>query len=313
MTPIRSYASIKKNFSSHVTDIANLFREKTRDIPDQLRVFLERTKRVEETVLRQTGIKLEGLKILEIGTGQLPLRLKYFSAKNEVTGIDADPVPQGFDFGAYGRLLRSGDGLRLVKTIGRKIIGVDRLSRVELEKQTGRKFSKKLKIIQADAERLPFPDGSFDFIYSFSVFEHLKNPAACLKEINRVLKLGGGFYIAVHLYASDNGCHDPRIFSGNRKDIPWWAHLRPEHAQKVRPNAFLNKIRLDEWEKIFSGECPGVFFEYLQYNREFFAGKLKEIRKNGELAGYTDDELLTVDLAVIFRKGNPRPQAPCSG
>ena len=43
----------------------------------------------------------------------------------------------------------------------------------------------------ADAERLPFADGTFDVVYSYGVFHHTPNPSAALSEAHRVLKPGG--------------------------------------------------------------------------------------------------------------------------
>jgi SAM-dependent methyltransferase len=45
---------------------------------------------------------------------------------------------------------------------------------------------------------LPYQDAEFDVVVMCEVLEHLNfNPLPLLKEINRVLKLGGGFYLAV--------------------------------------------------------------------------------------------------------------------
>lgn len=51
---------------------------------------------------------------------------------------------------------------------------------------------------QADAERLPFPDDSFDFVWSWGVIHHSANTHCIVQEIKRVLKPGGK--VAVMIY-----------------------------------------------------------------------------------------------------------------
>jgi SAM-dependent methyltransferase len=43
----------------------------------------------------------------------------------------------------------------------------------------------------ADARRIPYPDDSFDLVFSDNVMEHLDEPVLVLKEIARVLRPGG--------------------------------------------------------------------------------------------------------------------------
>jgi ubiquinone/menaquinone biosynthesis C-methylase UbiE len=46
---------------------------------------------------------------------------------------------------------------------------------------------------RVDAERLPFPDGSFDVVYSWGVIHHSEHPERIIEEIHRVLRPGGVF------------------------------------------------------------------------------------------------------------------------
>jgi ubiquinone/menaquinone biosynthesis C-methylase UbiE len=49
---------------------------------------------------------------------------------------------------------------------------------------------------QGSAESLPFPDGSFDFVYSVDVIHHVENRTAFFREAFRVLAAGGLFVTA---------------------------------------------------------------------------------------------------------------------
>lgn len=48
-------------------------------------------------------------------------------------------------------------------------------------------------LVRADAQALPFPDGTFDVVYSWGVLHHAPNPRRAIEEVRRVLKPGGLF------------------------------------------------------------------------------------------------------------------------
>jgi len=54
------------------------------------------------------------------------------------------------------------------------------------------------RIIEADAEQLPFADGEFDYVWSWGVIHHSPNTRACAREIVRVLRPGGRFGVMLY-------------------------------------------------------------------------------------------------------------------
>ena len=59
------------------------------------------------------------------------------------------------------------------------------------------------KVVNAE-EGIPFPDDSFDHVYSFGVIHHTPNPRAVVDEIYRVLRQGGTFTVMLYNRSSIN-------------------------------------------------------------------------------------------------------------
>lgn len=94
------------------------------------------------------------------------------------------------------------DGAQFAKA-GAKYTGVDLTdAAVELAKQRFELFNLPGTFRVADAERLDFPDNSFDVVYSHGVLHHTPDIAAAIREIHRVLRSGGK--AVVMLYHRDS-------------------------------------------------------------------------------------------------------------
>lgn len=106
-----------------------------------------------------------GAEILEAGsgTGRLAVQLAR-SAEVRVTGID----------------------------VSTEAIAVGR----ELAELAG-PLRGSVNFLHADLYDLPFGDGSFDLVLSDSVIEHLHDPLAALRELQRVLRNGGALVVSV--------------------------------------------------------------------------------------------------------------------
>ena len=225
--------------------------------------------------------------MLEIGPGQQLTQLAYFATRNDAVGIDLDVILQRLSLRGCIRMVRQNGWVRTSKTLGRKILRIDSKVRAELASQLGLRTVPELRVLQMDAEKMIFPDAHFDVVYSRAVFEHLPDPGAVVSEIRRVLKPGGIMFIVLHLFTSDSGCHDTRIFLGQRGELPFWAHLRQEHVQKVRSNAYLNRLRLADWIGIFQSKMPDSKVTALCDAPETERQELLNLRSQGQLAGYS--------------------------
>ena len=77
---------------------------------------------------------------------------------------------------------------------GAECYGVDLTeSAIEATKKRFALYGFKSNLQRIDAETLPFPDNSFDLVYSWGVIHHSEKPEFIIREIRRVLKSDGMF------------------------------------------------------------------------------------------------------------------------
>lgn len=121
-------------------------------------------------------------------------------------------VPTVANFGAYqGKdMLEIGcsiatDGLEFARR-GANYTGADLTPHsIELAQERFKLFGVPGRFVVVNAEeRLPFPDESFDHVYSFGVIHHSPDPARIVKEIHRVLRKGGTITIMLYNRTSIN-------------------------------------------------------------------------------------------------------------
>jgi len=69
------------------------------------------------------------------------------------------------------------------------------VSGIDLKNEFDAEAAKIATLQTGDATALAFAGETFDFIFSYHALEHIENPEKALKEMHRVLKPGGGFWI----------------------------------------------------------------------------------------------------------------------
>ena len=269
-------------------------------VDEAMRLLFESMAEPEQRIEDLLGRPVEDLDILEVGPGQGMERARYFGRKNRVVGIDRDIIPPGFEPGAYWRMARTNGVGRVVKTLGRQVV-IGRAKQAAFAKLAG-PDARPPELRTGDIESEPLADESIDIVMSWSVFEHLGDPAKALDNLIAALRPGGVLYISIHIYTAHDGHHDIRAFTGQGANLPLWGHLRPAHAHEISPSSYLNEWRLDRWRQLFDDVAPG-HTEYLdQYEVPDTLGPLLVDDLRDELSDYSDDELLTVNAVYAWRK-----------
>ena len=98
-----------------------------------------------------------------------------------------------------------------------------------------------LRRIRSEDLRIPFDDGTFDFVFSDQVFEHVADPERAACEIWRVLKPGG---VSLHIFPSKLKPIESHVFvplAGAIQSFTWllfWSFLgiRNQFQQGKKPN-----------------------------------------------------------------------------
>ncbi|CAN5911617.1 hypothetical protein BH23PLA1_BH23PLA1_40900 [soil metagenome] len=297
---LRSYTSLGGGLLRSFSEFHNIYRFKSRPEAGVIRGLIDGLRVVEDYYERTTGRDLRGLSVLDIGPGQNLSQSKYFSAFNDVVAIDLDFLPDRAGPSAYWQILRRNGARRAMKSLARGLLGLDARFDRELRRQLEGPTFRPIRRCQMDAARIGLADRRFDLVYSCSVFEHLETPQPVLAESRRLLRPGGVAYHIIHPYTSENGNHDPRVFSGNRSQIPYWAHLRPVHAHATWSNAYLNRLRLADWRSVCRDALEGLDYEFLVYRTQDQAliSALHGIRAGGDLGDFDDEEILMTAIVV---------------
>lgn len=109
---------------------------------------------------------------------------------------------------ARGRVLEVGAGTGI--NLEHYSEAVEELVLVEPERAMARRLDQRLRtldgdarIVEADAQALPFPDGSFDTVVCTLVLCSVPDPARALDELRRVLRPGGSFLFLEHVRSDD--------------------------------------------------------------------------------------------------------------
>jgi len=121
----------------------------------------------------------------------------------------------------------------------------------------GRKKYKNLRLLPADAHKLPFKDGLYDVVVCNEVLEHVVNPLIVLREIKRVLKKNGTAIVEM-----DTGNILFRIvwffWTHVRKGVWQHAHIQVFNSKRLEKMIQKTGFRIEK-KKIFNSSMAVVF------------------------------------------------------
>jgi ubiquinone/menaquinone biosynthesis C-methylase UbiE len=110
-----------------------------------------------------------------------------------------------------------------VASMGAVIFGAD-FSEKALEIARARAFrnSRTARFTQADAQKLPYADESFDVVVSCETIEHVLDPLSAVGEMARVCRIGGLLYLTTPNYFNAMGLYKLYALARHGKRVSAW-------------------------------------------------------------------------------------------
>jgi SAM-dependent methyltransferase len=153
----------------------------------------------------------------------------------------------------------SGDGIidltLALRARPRQLVGYDiNPTRMDLLLEQARRFAgleslpANLSFAVSQPERLVAPDEQFDVVITWSAFEHVRDPAALLKEVRRILRPSGVLFLQLWpFYHSAQGSHLWDWF-------PEPFHHRHRDATEIEAAMGASERHPREWAEYMLGE-----------------------------------------------------------
>jgi ubiquinone/menaquinone biosynthesis C-methylase UbiE len=201
----------------------------------------------------------------------LPWGTREFFDAVEQFRYEIQPFMQkiiGFDRFAGRELLEIGCGLGtdLLQFArgGARVTGIDLSNAsIDLVKKRFSLYGLPIRAESADAENLPFPDDSFDVVYSFGVLHHTPNTQKAIDEIYRILRPGGEIVIMLYHTTSLH------VLAG----VPlYWIYRLFSRSQEPAHSA------LEEWIRIYDGTANPLGRSYTRSQARQLFSRFLDVR-----------------------------------
>lgn len=298
VTMVNSMISFRNKIDSHIKIIKNInsgsFLNAENDISHHKAIVQEYKK--------YSGEEINGKRVLDLSCGQLAFQTFLFTIDGaNVTGIDLEVPTYKLNLPLFIKIVKTNGFERAIKSMVRHLLFDKRYFKVL--KKYNEIFPKEVDTRIMSATDLKFDDNTFDYITSDWVFEHIDDPKLAIQNIYRTLKKGGICRTNIHLFPSLSGSHNLDWRNADDESIirtvPPWDHLR---EYKYPANVFLNKLKKDEFYKIFKEQFTilEIYEEKEGENRLFNLDS--KIKNELNQKGYSDEDLTTVSMTIICQK-----------
>ena len=160
----------------------------------------------------------------------------------------------------------------LAEKLGAEVIGIDTQDNFDPDA----KRVADLRI--GNALALDFPDASFDFVYSYHTLEHIEQPAVAIREMARVLKPDGGYWIGtpnrsrLFGYINSHGVTFSEKVRWNMND--WRARLTGRFRNELGAHA---GFTLTELRDMLAASLPPPKNETSAYYRAMYPARPKAL------------------------------------
>lgn len=153
--------------------------------------------------------------------------------------VDAEPGHRILDIGGgTGRLSEQFEGQVVVADLSRNMLKKARKKRPDLD------------LVRTSADRLPFPDDSFDRIVTTDAFHHFPDQDRCLAEFTRVLCPGGKLVLQEFNMSTPLG----KLIRFGERWVLWYRPLR-----LFEPAELLDYLRANGYDPVLRHEDRATY------------------------------------------------------